>query len=87
MKRMMVAAMVAAVLALTGGTAMADWSAKSAFPKSEDPWRNWGKPHPNHHQVHPPRDYYVYPYYVWVPAYWWWNGTAWVLVPGYWRAL
>jgi hypothetical protein len=86
MKRTIVATMALALLVLTSGTASADWSSEhGAFPRPEDPWQNWGKPHPTPPHVHPSHPYHVNHYYVWVPAYSWWDGTQWVLVPGYWR--
>lgn len=88
MKRMIVAAVAAALLGLTSGTAMADSSNKSVFPKYEDPWRNWGKPHvKHHHHIQPPQTIHYHHHYVWVQGYWWWNGAYWVWIPGYWRAL
>jgi WXXGXW repeat (2 copies) len=86
MKRMIVAAVAAVLLALASGTAMADSSSKSVFPRYEDPWRNWGKPHPKQPHVNPPQAYHYHHYYVWVQGYWWWSGTHWVWIPGYWRA-
>jgi hypothetical protein len=86
-KRTIVTAVAVALLTLTSGTASADWSSKTApargaFPKYEDPWQHWGKPHPKPSYVDPPQSYH---HYVWVQGYWWWNGVQWVWVPGYWR--
>jgi hypothetical protein len=86
MKRMIVSAVAAAFFAFASGTATAEATSKTAFPRQEDPWQQWGKPHPKPPVVYaPPQTYYVHHYYVWVPAQWWWDGAQWVLVPGYWR--
>jgi hypothetical protein len=68
----------------------------SVFGGYVDPWaswgvsrggvehrRSWGVPHhprvPRH--VVPP---HRYPARVWVAPFWYWNGAAWMLVPGHW---
>lgn len=91
MKLMVVSAVVVALLALASGYAVADISRSrphgpSAFPRYDDPWQYWGRPHPRHDhpRPHPPR-FQVPHSYVWIPAQWSWNGWHWVWVPGHWR--